>query len=252
MSPSANAGLVAAPESLAAELAPWIESLHNAVGAACRAVYLYGSALTPRFDTTSDVNLLIVAGELSQARLDALARVIAQRSAAGGRRVTPLALTDEQIKGSVDVFPLEFHDLAARRALLWGQDVLGGLRVGDAHLRHQCESELRAKLVGLRQAYILGGGSAELAGRLLVRAAGGTAAAYRGLLALRGIATPPEEAGALADAVAHQYGVDAAGLSAPFAAHRDPPAGEQALRQFAAYASALEALIVAVDTLPHV
>lgn len=251
MSQPINTGLVAAPESLAAELAPWIESLRNAAGTACRAVYLHGSALTPRFDTTSDVNLLIVVGDLPHARLDALARVIAQRSAAGGRRVTPLVLTDEQVTRSVDVFPLEFHDLAARRALLWGEDVLGGMRIGDAHLRHQCESELRAKLVGLRQAYVLGGGTAELAGRLLVRAAGGTAAAYRGLLTLRRASVVPEDAVTLAEAVAREFAVDAAALGAPFAAHRDPPAGDQAVRQFAAYVSALEALVVAVDSLPH-
>jgi predicted nucleotidyltransferase len=250
MNQAAGTGLVPAPAPLATELQPWVEALRAAASDACRAVYLHGSALTPRFDPKSDVNLLLVVADLPQSRLDAVARAVAARRAKGGRTVTPLVLTDEQIRRSVDVFPVEFQDLATRRALLWGEDVLAALRVGRHHLRHQCESELRSKLVGLRQAYIVAGGTADLASRLLARAAGGSAAAYRGLLELRGVANPPEAADALTAAVAAAYSVDAAGLAAPFAAHREPPAGDTATAMFAAYVSALDALVAAVDALP--
>jgi hypothetical protein len=235
---------------LAAELRPWVEALRDATGPACRAIYLHGSALTPRFDAgTSNINLLVIVTDMPQERLDAIARAVAAQRVGGSRRVTPLVLTDEQMTRSVDVFPLEFHDFALRRALLHGTDVLASLRVGHVHLRHQCETELRAKLVGLRQAYLLGGGTSELASQLLVRAAGGSAAVYRGLLELRGAARL-EDAGVLASEVAAAFGVDAAGLSVPFTAHREPPVGDAATAMFAAHVAALEALVVAVDALP--
>src|SRR5262245_3580730 len=229
MSPTSGAaGLVPAPAPLAAELRPWVDALRDAAGPACRAIYLHGSALTPRFDpATSNVNLLVIVVDMPQSRLDTLARAVAAQRVGSSRRVTPLVLTEEQTNRSVDVFPLEFHDLALRRALLDGTDVLASLRVGHGPLRHQCESELRAKLVGLRQAYLLGGGTSELASQLLVRAAGGSAAVYRGLLELRGAARV-EEGDVLASAVATAFGVDASGLSVPFKAHREPPVGDAA------------------------
>jgi hypothetical protein len=186
---------------------------------------------------------------LTQSQLEAVAHAIAKRKGSA-RRVSPLLLTYEQVRRSVDVFPVEFHDLADRRALLWGHDILAEVRVGHAHLRHQCESELRAKLVGLRQAFILGGGTQELAGQLLARAAGGTAATYRGLLTLQGVADRPEDGAGLCAAVAARFGIDAAGLAEPFAAHHASPTGHSATARFAAYVSALEALIAAVDALP--
>jgi hypothetical protein len=250
MTESNSAGLVPVPESLANELRPWTDALREAAGSACRALYLHGSALTPRFESASDINLLLIVPDLPQPLLDALAGAIAARRKKSTRRVTPLVLTDEQVRRSADVFPVEFHDLEARRALLWGEDVLATLRVGHGHLRHQCESELRSKLVGVRQAYLFAGGTPDVAARLLARAAGGSAATYRGLLELRGVTDPPDDAAALASAVARTYAVDVEGLAAPFAAHRRLPAGDAAVTLFAAYVRALESLVVAVDALP--
>lgn len=250
MNESTAPGLVPAPAALADELRPWVDALRTALGPGCQAVYLHGSALTPRFDERSDINLLLVVDLLPQAQLEAVAHAVVKGRAAKKRRISPLLLTYEQVRRSVDVFPIEFHDLADRRALLWGHDILAEVRVGHAHLRHQCESELRAKLVGLRQAFVLGGGTPELAGQLLARAAGGTAAIYRGLLTLRGVPDRPEDGAGLCAAVAAHFGVDPAGLAEPFAAHSASPTGDRATARFAAYVSALESLIAAIDALP--
>src|SRR5206468_2757222 len=120
-----------------------------------RAVYLYGSVLASTFDAAvSDVNVLLVVSDLPMTRLTALAHAIgeAMQGSPGRLRYSPVVLTEEQIRRSVDVFPLEFLDLAERRALLEGRDVLAGVHVDRANLRHQCEYELRSKLLGLRQA----------------------------------------------------------------------------------------------------
>src|SRR5262245_58116098 len=139
-------GLVPPPPALVTSLAPWVEAMQRESGADFRALYLYGSALTPRFAAEqSDINLLVVLGELPFTRLEALGRSVQAlgKQSRPDKKVVPLVLTETQIRGSADVFPAEFLDLVGRRALLAGRDVLSGLGVGLHNLRHQCEYELR-------------------------------------------------------------------------------------------------------------
>jgi hypothetical protein len=250
MNAPAPAPPVTAPADVEQDARAWAEPLVRAAGDRLRALYVYGSALRPGYDRAkSDVNLLLVVRDDSFATLDDLAQALPDD---GGKpsRFTPLVLSEETLRRSQDVFPLDYLDLLARRALLAGEDVFAGIRVSLANLRHQCEYELRSKLVGTRQAYLASHGAPTAARVLLVRAAGGSAALYRHLLTLRD-APHPETRDALGRAVAAAYGVDAAGLEAPFverAETREDTA--RAKTRLAAYLEALERLIVAVDELP--
>jgi hypothetical protein len=245
------AGLVSAPRALESEIRIWVRPLVIAAGQNLRALYLYGSALSAEFDpAVSDVNLLFVVAELPFHRLAALASAYgsAVQGSPGRLRYSPVVLSEEQIRSSVDVFPLEFLDLAERRALLEGRDVLGGLQVDHTNLRHQCESELRSKLLGLRQAYLLSAGAPGTAQQLLAQAAGGSAALFRHLLTLRG-ERHPEDHRAVARAVAAVYGLDPDDLDAPFQSRRSAANESTATDRFARYLGALEQLIAAVDAL---
>jgi hypothetical protein len=250
MNSSAPAPPIPAPAAIETDARAWCAPLVRAAGDALRALYLYGSALRPGFDPEkSDVNVLLVVKDASFATLDALARALPE-TASTGRRYTPLVLPEDTLRRSPDVFPLDFLDLLELRALLHGEDVFAGVRVGLANMRHQCEYELRSKLIGTRQAYLASRGAAGAAHAILARAAGGSAALYRHLLALRGVANP-ETREQLASAVAQTYGVDAAGLEAPFAeraATGDDDARARA--RLERYVVALERLTVAVDDLP--
>ncbi len=243
-------GLVAPPAALATRLAPWVAALPRDCGDRFRALYLHGSALTPRFDAqASDLNLLLVVAELPFDLLSTLARSVRALVSHGqtGRRTAPLVLTEAQIRSSIDVFPAEFLDLSRGRSLLAGEDVLGGLAVGLGNLRHQCEYELRSKLVGLRQAYLGAGDVPDAAQRLLVQAAGGLAAVLRQLLVLRS-SDPPDDPQELVSAVARAYAVDGAALGAPFAARASVNVpSTQADAAFAAHVRVLESLIQVVD-----
>ena len=244
---------VPAPAALEPEIRAWAAPFVGAAGPSFRALYLFGSALAPGFDpAVSDVNLLFVLAYLPFERLDTLAFSLGAATGAGGRlRFTPLFLTETQLRTSADIFPLEFLDLTQRRALLEGTDLLAEVSVSHENLRHQCEYELSAKLVGLRQAYLRAAGAAGVAHRLLTQAAGGSAALFRHLLTLRAAARPDDPEG-VARAVAAVYGVDALALAAPFAARRSPaPAEAEAHARLAGYLSALEALVAAVDALPE-
>ena len=246
-------GLLPAPEALGRESRSWAAALVEAAGADLRALYLYGSALAPGFDPAkSDVNLLLVVQALDFDRLDALAHAASKlkrpRPGSGGTRFTPIVLTEEQIRESADVFPMDLLDLLRRRALLEGSDVIDGLTVAPGDLRRHSEYELRTKLVGLRQGYIRAGAAPGAAHEFTLRAAGGAATLYRHLLALAGRPEAPTSE-ALAEAVARAFGVDAAGLAAPFLARKEgaPPDEALARKRFAAFLDALDSLTHAVD-----
>lgn len=245
------------PEELARAARAWAAGLVGAAGEGFRALYIYGSALAPGFDpASSDVNLLLVVEELPFDCLAAMADAAAKLPAADDKkapryRFTPLTLTASTLRDSADVFPIDFLDLKMRRALLTGDDVLATLDVPLGNLRHQCEYELRSRLIGLRQSFLRAGGETGTAHALTARAAGSSGSLFRHLLTLRGQAQPADP-DLLARTVAATYGVDADGLDAPFDARRAPEPDEAAARlRFAAYLAALDQLVRAVDSDPR-
>jgi len=63
----------------------------------------------------------------------------------------PLILKESEIKESAVVFPIEFLEISEKNRLVRGKDVLFSLNISKEHIRRQCESELRAKIIGLRK-----------------------------------------------------------------------------------------------------
>jgi hypothetical protein len=241
-------GLRPAPEPLASDARKWIAPLTEAAGASFRALYLYGSALAPDFDKArGNVNLLFVAADLSSPRLESLAAAVTKvRAQASSWKFAPLILEEEQVRRAADVFPNDFLDLVQRRALLSGDDLLAAAAVDPDHMRYQCEYELRARLVALRQAYLFHAGAPDKSREILAGAAQGTSALHRHLLSLAG-QPPIEEREALARAVAAHYGVDAEALRAPHEARQDKVPAVTAPARLGAYLDALSALARAVD-----
>ena len=246
--PDPTRGLRPAPEPLATEARAWIAPLTQAAGPSFRALYLYGSALAPDFDkATSNVNLLLVVDDLSAGRLAPLAAAVAKvRAQASAWRFAPLVLDEEQVRRAADVFPNDFLDLVRRRALLSGEDLFAATAIDEAHMRYQCEYELRARLVGLRQAYLFHAGAPEKCREILKGAAQGASALHRHLLALAGL-EPVEDRAGLARAVASAYGVEANALLAPHEARRDQVSSADAPARLGAYLDSLSALARAVD-----
>jgi predicted nucleotidyltransferase len=249
---TAAAGLLPPPHPAGDAARTWARPLVTALGDGLRALYLYGSVLRPGFDPRlSDVNLLFVVDALPQDRLEAFANAagaLARHKDKTGLRFRPVLLTLEQVHDSTDVFPIDFLDLAERRALLEGADALAAVTVRRDDLRRHCEYELRAKLVGVRQAYVAAGAAAGAAEAILARAAGGSATLYRHVLALAD--RPHDDApDALAHAVAEAFGVDATALAAPFRARRAAPAPTEtaARADLGRYVDALERLVRAID-----
>jgi hypothetical protein len=111
---------------------------------------LYGSAASGEFvDKHSNLNILVVLKNTDLENIKKSSGLIRKFS-----MIDPLFLTEDYIKTSTDIFPIEFLDMQENYYVLYGKDVLKDITVEINNLRFQCEQELKAKLINLRQAYL--------------------------------------------------------------------------------------------------
>ena len=136
-----------------AKAAPLLEELAGIAGAGLHSLYVVGSAVTPDWvEGRSDVNTLLVLRQMDLAVLEAIGPLGKRHHRTG--IAPPLVMDREYLAGSLDVFPMEFLELRLIHETVAGEDLLARLEIGRADLRHQCEREVRSRLVGLRQAYL--------------------------------------------------------------------------------------------------
>ena len=115
---------------------------------------LYGSAARGDYvPGASDINLLLVLDDVGPAALRALSPAFLEWRARTPE--PPLLVSREEWARATDVFPIEITDMQSAHRLLRGADPLAGLSVSRADLRRALESELRGKLLRLRQGYTL-------------------------------------------------------------------------------------------------
>lgn len=127
-----------------------VEKLRGAHGKNLKSVLLYGSGATGEtHGAYSDLNVLAVVEELGVRELEASEGVFQWWREKGNP--APVLMTVDEVKGSADCFPIEFHDIAERKKILYGTDVTEGLALDDRYYRAQVEHEVRAKLLRLRQ-----------------------------------------------------------------------------------------------------
>ena len=67
---------------------------------------------------------------------------------------TPLLLTPDELRRSLDVFPLEYQGLIDRHIVIAGTPPFGGLTVHHVYLRQACETEAKGHLIHLRQLWL--------------------------------------------------------------------------------------------------
>jgi len=132
------------------ELEDLIERLQKAHSGRLVSIILYGSAATgDHHEKFSDLNVLCVLDQVTPEALDDSEPVFKWWRGQGNP--SPLLMSEEEVRTSTDCFPIEFHDMAERRRVLFGRDVIEGLVIDTVFYRAQIEQELRAKLLRLRQ-----------------------------------------------------------------------------------------------------
>jgi hypothetical protein len=198
-----------------AKAAPFLEDLARVAGDDLHSLHVVGSAVTPDWvEGRSDVNTLLVLREMDLAVLEAIGPLGKRHRRTG--IAPPLVMDAAYIAGSLDVFPMEFLELRLIHETVAGDDLLAGLEIRRADLRHQCEREVRSRLVGLRQAYLRSLGEPKALAEALARLLAGYQPLARGILSLLGREVPIRRAEAftaLAAAAGRDTGVFAEMLS---------------------------------------
>lgn len=173
---------------------------------------LYGSAARGDFaEGRSDINLLLVVDDVRHATLRGLGPAFDAWHAMTPE--PPLLVSRGEWGRATDVFPLEITDMLASYRVLRGSDPLEGIAVAPADLRHALETELRGKLIRLRQGYALLSGDPEALGALAIRTASAALVLCRAMLVLIGkSAVPPADGEAIVRECAAAAGFAPEGL----------------------------------------
>ena len=136
------------------QIEEFVNRTRQHAGENLQSVILFGSAASGEFHPDfSNVNLLCVLRETSFAKLAALSPAVEWWAKRKHR--APLVMTREELERSADVFSIELLDMQQRHRVLFGDDVLSGLRIPMHLHRAQVEYELREKLILLRQNLLL-------------------------------------------------------------------------------------------------
>ena len=166
-----------------------IEDLKATHGDNLASVVLYGSAAAgDHVELRSDYNLLIALNRITPEDLR-----VAQAPMREWQRLghpLPVYFTVEELSDAADVFPIEFHQMANARMVLYGKDPFELVELSDENLRHQTEYELRSKLIQLRRLYIPASTSTEKLADLMSESLSSFAALFRAVLLLHGQEAP--------------------------------------------------------------
>ena len=229
----------------------FIDDLRVTHGKNLVSVILYGSAAAGDFvPKHSDYNILIALHKIAPKDLRQAHASIREWHKMG--HPVPVYFTVSELQNAADVFPIEFHQMDTARKVLFGTDVLAGLNISDAFLRHQTEYELRSKLIQLRRQYIPASASVDGLKKLMADSLASFAALFRAVLLLHGLQPPATKHEIVALTVQH-IKLDGAPFEKIFNIRHDNFAAKldevEANRLFAEYMQQIESVIDAVDAI---
>ncbi len=166
-----------------------VEDLRATHGTNLASVVLYGSAAAgDHNELRSDYNILIALNHITPEDLRQAQAPMREWQRLG--HPLPVYFTVEELSDAADVFPIEFHQMANARVVLYGRDPFEFVQLSNENLRHQTEYELRSKLIQLRRLYIPASVSIEKLCDLMRDSLSSFAALFRAVLMLHGQEAP--------------------------------------------------------------
>jgi len=228
-------------------LATLVLQLQTLLGDNLKGVVVVGSALTDDFRPgTSDVNTVVLLDHHDLATLQAVASLA--KTLRRHRLSVPLLMTPFYIERSRDVFGVEFLDLQLTHRTILGEDPFADVHIEKSDVRLQCERELKAMLVRLRQGYVAAVGDKGLVQDILISTAKGLVPLARAMLWLNGIERPQTMETALKKAAA-QFDVDLGpAIAAQRWRHAKPRLAQADIHNtFVALLGALDRLTTTID-----
>jgi hypothetical protein len=183
--------LDAVPEQIREALVLFTEKLNAGLGDNLQSVTVVGSSLTQDYRLgRSDINTVLVLSKLTVNSLDAIAGMA--KTMNKKKISAPLLMTPTYIERSLDVFGVEFLDFQLTHQTILGSDPFASLSLAKKDVRLQCERELKAMLIRLRQGYIAAAANRKLVRDILISTIKGLAPLLRAMLWLKGIERPRE------------------------------------------------------------
>ncbi len=162
------------------------EKLFISLGDNLQSITVVGSGLTEDFKPgKSDVNTVLV---LRRQTLDSLNSVARLAKPMIRKKISaPLLMTSSYIERSRDVFGVEFLDLQLNHQTILGDDPFATLTFDKKDVRLQCERELKAMLIRLRQGFIAAAANKKLICDILISTTKGLAPLLRAMMWLKDI-----------------------------------------------------------------
>jgi predicted nucleotidyltransferase len=227
-----------------------VEDLRATHGDNLACVVLYGSAAAgDHVELQSDYNLLIALKRITPEDLRQAQAPMREWQRLG--HPLPVYFTVEELSDAADVFPIEFHQMAKARVVLYGHDPFEFVQLSDVNLRHQTEYELRSKLIQLRRHYIPASISIERLCDLMSDSLASFAALFRPVLLLYGQEAPVAKPDVVR-ATSKLLKLDVAPFEQIFqfrAGGTLPKSEKEANELFGAYMLQLDHVVEAVDEL---
>jgi predicted nucleotidyltransferase len=154
------------PEDVRQTLRDYVGRVTNLYGPSLQAIVLYGSAARGDYlPGRSNLNLLVLLTKSDVSLLQNYTNI--HKRFKREQIAVPLFLSEEELRTSVSLFPMEYTDIASFHHVLAGRDPFIGLTIDGRHLGVQCEQEIRGNLLRLRQRFVEGSATVEAMAMLL-------------------------------------------------------------------------------------
>jgi len=169
-------------------------------------IILYGSGAGKDYvPGRSDINFIVVLTEEGIKDLErafGLVRKWRKRNVA-----VPLFLTEDYIKTSADVYPIEYLNFQRRHITVYGEDLLKGLTFQKELIRLQAEREIKGKLLLLRESYLGSAGNKRVLSNIINGSLNTLIAIFNALLFMKDMDIP-EGGRSLMIAVSNAFGLE--------------------------------------------
>lgn len=225
----------------------FVRRVREAAGSNVECIVLFGSAVSGDFHPgLSNLNLFCILRDSSFAALRPLTPVANWWDRQ--KQPPPLYMTRQELERSADVFTIELLDMQQHHRVLFGEDLLQGLRIPMGLHRVEVEYELREKLILLRQQFLLASESKSRLWDLLLRSAPSFATLFRHALLALGDSSPTGRREAV-QALSKQLEFDPSAINQALdiREHKADPKKIDINDLFARYLGAIEKVTAAVD-----
>lgn len=176
----------------AKSIKPFLDEILGKYRDRIHSIYVTGTAITDDYDDkSSDVNSIFVLKEMDLRFLEILAPL--GKKYGKDRVAAPLIMSPDYINSSRDVFPVEFLNFKLVHFTVFGDDIFKDIEINKKDLRHQCERELKTKLIWLRQGYLSSMGDRKMLTERFAKSITGYIPLFRALIVLFGKEPPVKQ-----------------------------------------------------------